>query len=812
MAYEEIQEQLQSTRDSLNLKIVTLPPDQSDIMALGEVLRILEEFVELLKGAGWSAMQQEGEALNELLGGALLGNNYVELLTEFQERYSKLDEHLDSVFIGVADPEAFAKEAVAAAEGEAPAAPEEPEEVVQEVPEDLLEDETLVEFISECEEGLEQTEETLLQLEKDPTDSQAVNAIFRIVHTIKGTSGFLGLSVMGTLAHRTEDLLVQARDGKRVMDPDTVDVVLRAVDALRQMVGQVKDQLAGGRPTPVRLVEVRQQLKALLEGESPAAAAPPAPAAPSAPEAPPASAEPLSGAEDSPKNSRVEEHELEGRRVTGVDEIELPNYKPEIERNDAGAAQEAIAQFNLEGVVNREVDLSALTTTTEPEPEPRAPEVPPASVPAATATPSPKVDPPPSQEKAPAAPEVEHPETQRRQGAATQPVDMIKIPAPKLDELSEFIGEMVVALSVLSQNPTIQQIEDRVMHERMDQLHKITEQLRDRILSIRMLPVKNVFSKLNRQVRDLSRKSGKQIDLVIEGEETLVDKTIIDGIYAPLMHLVRNAIDHGIENAEERSFSGKEPAGKVRLGAHHQGDAVLIEVGDDGRGLVREKILNKAMERGLTTDRENLSDQQVFNFIFQAGFSTAAQVTDVSGRGVGMDVVKREVDALRGKITIESNPGFGTRFLIKLPLTTSIIEGLVVRLGESRFVLPILEVHLTITPKKSELYDIQGQQKECFLLAGEVVPIIRLYDYYHITPEFTDPSQGLIVVVNEGEKKFGLMVDELLHRQQIVVKNLGERFKRLPGITGGTILGDGRVGLILDPERLLADNHHANAS
>ncbi len=813
MAYQELQERLQSLRDGLNLKIVTLSPNQADIMALGEVLRDLEELIDQLRNQeGWQPVTQELEALNQLLGTALLGNDYEKILGEFQERYNRLDEHMNSVFLGVSTPDQLSSEAPSEAVAEEAPPPEEPADAVQVIPDDLMEDETLIEFISECEEGLEKTEETLLQLEKDPEDAQAIHAIFRIVHTIKGTSGFLGLSVMGGLAHKAEDLLVQARDGKRIMDADTVDVVLRAVDALRQMVDQVKAQLGGTEPEPVHLGEVRQQLQNLLDGGT-AAPAPTPPPAPSAS----ASADP--GTEGA--RERLQEHEISGRVLSeGVKEIELPNYKPEIVREEEDA-QEALEKFGLQ-------DLSEPAAAPVAEPSvaaPSTPTAPPAAAPAEENDPfaqalksiqAESAAPPAAAPKAapePAAPaEADHPEAQKRASGAVQTVDMIKIPAPKLDELSEFIGEMVVALSVLSQNPTLQQVEDRMMHERLDQLHKITEQLRDRILSIRMLPVKNVFSKLNRQVRDLSRKSGKQIELTIEGEETLVDKTIIDGIYAPMMHLVRNAIDHGIETPDERAFTGKDAAGNVRLAAHHQGDSVLIEVSDDGKGLVREKLLNKAIERGLTTDRENLSDQQVFNFIFNAGFSTAAKVTDVSGRGVGMDVVKREVDQLRGKITIESNPGFGTRFLIKLPLTTSIIEGLVVRLGESRFVLPILDVHLTITPRKSELYDVQGQQQECFLLAGEIVPIIRLYKYYNITPEFTDPVKSLIVVVNEGEKKYGLMVDELLHRQQIVVKNLGERFKDLPGITGGTILGDGRVGLILDPERLLADNHHSNAS
>ena len=394
--------------------------------------------------------------------------------------------------------------------------------------------------------------------------------------------------------------------------------------------------------------------------------------------------------------------------------------------------------------------------------------------------------------------------------AAAQVMDMLKIPAFKLDELSEFIGEMVVALSVLSQNPTIANLEDRELHDRLDQLNKITEQLRDRILSIRMFPVKNVFSKLTRQMRDLSKKSGKQVKLTIQGDETLVDKTIIDSIYAPLMHIMRNTVDHGIETPEERKTVGKPQEGSVQLSAHHLGDSILIEVRDDGRGLDRQKLLSKALERGLISERENLTDQQIFMFIFTSGVSTAKEVTDISGRGVGMDVVKREVEKLRGKISVETETGKGTAFLIKLPLTTSIIEGLVVRLGENRFVIPILDVHLTLIPKKDQLYDVQDRESECLILAGEVIPIMRLHEFFDVEADVMIPEEAIIVVVKYGEKKYGLMVDELLHRQQIVVKNLGETFVNLPGITGGTILGDGRVGLILDPETLIHRSHNIN--
>ena len=728
-----VQEQIQSQRDALNLQLVALDADQvPDISVAGMIIGQLEAFATLMDGIGQPEFAKLLRQLDDQLGQIVADLiPHQEGLAEFRRLHDQFEGALEVLYGG---DQARAEQVLQqSGGGAAPAATETADEadysehaaVLQELPADMVGDETLVEFISETEEGLEKTEETLLRLEEDMSDQQAINGIFRTVHTIKGTAGFLGLTIMGKLAHHTEDLMVQVRDGKREMNPDVLETILRSTDALGQLVNQMKQLMAGGDPEAIDLREAYQMLDGQL-GERPAAR--PAPA------------------------------------------VSKPAPDPEPPKP---AAEEPAAP---------------------PPPQPAAPK-PAAPKPAAAEAPAEKED---------------HDGEKRAAGApgAAQTMDMIKIPAYKLDELSEFIGEMVVALSVLSQNPTIAELDDRELHDRLDQLHKITEQLRDRILSIRMFPVKNVFSKLTRQVRDLSRKSGKQIKLNVEGEDTLVDKTIIDSIYAPLMHIVRNAIDHGVEPEEDRIVAGKPTAGNVLLAARHLGDAILIEVRDDGRGLVREKLLKKAIERGLTSERENLSDQQVFMFIFNAGFSTAAKVTDISGRGVGMDVVKREVDNLRGKISIESEPGKGTAFLIKLPLTTSIIEGLVVRLGSNRFVLPILDVHLTVTPERTQLYDVQGQESECFILAGEVIPIMRLHEFYHIQPDVMRPEEAIIVVVKDGEKKYGLMVDELLHRQQIVVKNLGDRLVGLPGITGGTILGDGRVGLILDPETLIQHSHN----
>ena len=724
----EQQNQIQIKRDALNMNVMSLKPEHfQDLAHVGSILTELEEFASLMDGL---EQPQFSKILKEL--GHRLGQIVAELspyesgLEEFQQLHEQFDNALELLYAG--DQEDADKILIHALDSKSTAGKNlesqdhysDYAEIIQHCTVEMKGDETLAEFISETEEGLQNTEETLLRLEEDFEDQKAISSIFRVFHTIKGTAGFLGLTDLGSLAHRTEDLMVQVNEGEREISLEILNAILCATDGLSKLISQMKAMIAGMSSDPVDLREAYQLLDYLLSDEVSRST--------------PVSENPTLVAISATPPPRSENQKA------------LTETHPEVDQNLAKTSKSPTTEF---------------TKTNE-------------------------------------------------NVAATQVMDMLKIPAFKLDELSEFIGEMVVALSVLSQNPTIANLEDRELHDRLDQLNKITEQLRDRILSIRMFPVKNVFSKLTRQMRDLSKKSGKQVKLTIQGDETLVDKTIIDSIYAPLMHIMRNTVDHGIETPEERIAAGKSSEGTVKLSAHHLGDSILIEVRDDGRGLDRQKLLSKALERGLINERENLTDQQIFMFIFTSGVSTAKEVTDISGRGVGMDVVKKEVEKLRGKISVETEAGKGTAFLIKLPLTTSIIEGLVVRLGENRFVLPILDVHLTLIPKKEQLYDVQDRESECLILAGEVIPIMRLHEFFDVEADVMVPEEAIIVVVKYGDKKYGLMVDELLHRQQIVVKNLGETFVNLPGITGGTILGDGRVGLILDPETLIHRSHNIN--
>jgi two-component system chemotaxis sensor kinase CheA len=316
-------------------------------------------------------------------------------------------------------------------------------------------------------------------------------------------------------------------------------------------------------------------------------------------------------------------------------------------------------------------------------------------------------------------------------------------------------------------------------------------------MSMRMVPIRQTFQKMIRLVRDLSRKSGKQVELAMSGEDTEIDRNMVEAIYDPLVHMVRNSVDHGIEKPEVRRESGKPAEGHVQLRAFHQGGNVVIEIVDDGQGLNRDRILEKAIERGVVSPDESLSDSAIFNLIFQPGFSTAEKITDVSGRGVGMDVVKKAIEKLRGKVEVDSRPGRGSTVTIRLPLTLAIIDGMIVRVGEHRYILPTVAIHESFRPAAGDYHTVKGQG-EMIKVRENLLPLVRLDGVLGAMGAVGDPTEALVVVVeNEGERRC-IMVDEVIGKQEVVIKSLGERLKFVRALAGGSILGDGRVGLILD--------------
>ena len=389
-----------------------------------------------------------------------------------------------------------------------------------------------------------------------------------------------------------------------------------------------------------------------------------------------------------------------------------------------------------------------------------------------------------------------------RQGTGQAIRETIRVDAQRLDRLIEGIGEMVIAESMVSQAVDKQDVHSGEVLRKLDRLDKITRELQETGMSLRMVPLRSTFQKMARLVRDLSRKAGKKVDFTMSGKDTELDKSIVDRIGDPLVHLVRNAVDHGLEMPEERAEAGKPETGHIELRAYHQGGNIFIEIEDDGSGLDREKLLSKARERGLVRDGSDMSDRQVYNLIFEAGFSTCEEVTDVSGRGVGMDVVKKNIEALRGQVDVESTPGEGSIFTLRLPLTLAIIDGMVVKVGSQRFILPTLAMVQTVRPRSEQLKRIlnRGTMLE---FRGKQLPVFCLADCFGVDDASTDLTSALVVVVESEGEKVGLVVDDLLGQQQIVIKSLGPLLRRVPGMAGGAIMPDGEVALIADISGLI---------
>jgi|CXWL01.1.fsa_nt_gi two-component system chemotaxis sensor kinase CheA len=379
----------------------------------------------------------------------------------------------------------------------------------------------------------------------------------------------------------------------------------------------------------------------------------------------------------------------------------------------------------------------------------------------------------------------------------------IRVDTAKIDKLINLVGELVITQSMLSDlSARFEMSQLSVLLERVAQLECNTREIQERVMGIRMLPIGSAFSRFPRLVRDLSGKAGKKIQLVLSGEETELDKTVIESITDPLTHLVRNSADHGLEGPEERLASGKDEQGTIHLNAFHEGGNICITVADDGRGLNRDKILAKAIKSGLIGEQDKLTDDQIWPLIFKPGFSTAEKVTDVSGRGVGMDVVKRNIESLGGTVSIKTVIGMGTTFTLKLPLTLAIIEGMTIRVGHETYILPMLSIVESIQPKAGAVKTVVGKG-EVMNVRGTYHPMMRLYEVFDLEPEHKDPARAILLILETEGERVAVMVDEILGQQQVVIKSMEQNFRKVEGIAGATILGDGTVGFILDVRGLL---------
>lgn len=462
----------------------------------------------------------------------------------------------------------------------------------------------------------------------------------------------------------------------------------------------------------------------------------------------------------------------------------------------------------LERIANLMLAPAAAAEQTEPATE----------QPAAKANPEPQTTPKPQPEETPepAEPTGPQPGVARKTAApapggrspAAADSHVVRVETGKLDYLVDMVGEMVIAQSLVRHDPELATLNHSRLLRNIAQLSRITGEVQKTAMAMRMMPVRNLFQRMARLVRDLSRKAGKPAELMTAGDDTELDRTIVEEIADPLMHMIRNAVDHGIETPAARAAAGKDPTARIRLEARHEAGNILIQVSDDGRGIDRDRVFRKGVEKGLVSADTRLSDAEILNLIFEPGFSTAEQVTDVSGRGVGMDVVRKHIQKLRGRVHIESTPGQGTSFFIKLPLTLAIIDGLVVGVGRERYILPIFTVREMVRPVAGTVSTLHGRS-EMALIRDTLLPVVRLHRRFGVQARSEDPCESLLIVAESSSQRFCIMVDELIGKQEVVIKSLGEALKNIPGVAGGAILGDGHVGLILDVDGVFAEQAHA---
>lgn len=653
-------------------------------------------------------------------------------------------------------------------------------------------------FYEESFEGLEVMESELLNLDVGAADVETINTIFRAAHSIKGGSGTFGLSAVAEYTHVMETLLDEMRDGRRQVTQQAVDVLLRSVDVLRGMLRALRDD---HELDSTNIAATQQELNQLLN-HAQAADAPSASDATGTPASAAAQAEWEIRFVPAPQLLRTGNDPVRLLRELGeLGEMQVEADTGRLPEPDAFVAEDCYLAWtiHLRGAI-LETQIREIFEWVEDECKLTIRRV--ETVQAAT----------PVEERRVA--DDRRVADRRKAKAAVAESVSIRVSIDKVDELINTVGELVITQSMLSQFTEAEELTMAHIEKLRDglvQLERNTRELQESVMRIRMLPISFAFQRFPRLVHDLSSKLGKQIEIKLSGEQTELDKTVMEKIGDPLVHLVRNSIDHGIEKPEQRRAAGKSETGLVHLNAYHQGGNIVIEISDDGAGLNKDRILAKARERGIVAQDENLSDEQIYDLIFQPGFSTAEQVSDVSGRGVGMDVVRRNIRSLGGTVEVRSRPELGTTFSIRLPLTLAILDGQLIQVGGETYIIPLVSIVESIQVKPGRVNAVAGKG-EVYKLRDEFIPIVRLYQLFGITAKVNTLQEGLLVVVEAEGQKMALFVDELLGQQQVVIKSLESNYKKVEGLSGATILGDGTVALILDISGLASlYRHKANA-
>ncbi|TDA63010.1 hybrid sensor histidine kinase/response regulator [Sulfuricurvum sp. IAE1] len=675
--------------------------------------------------------------------------------------------------------------------------------------------EILQDFLVESFELIEQLDQDLVELESRPDDLDLLNRIFRVAHTIKGASSFLNFDVLTHLTHHMENILNLARHGDLVIDPDVMDVILESIDLMKALLVQIRDTgVDGGLDVSACVV----RLDAAASGNPIAASEAPAAPVQSEPEPAPAASsaeEPdYSGMSDAEVEAEIErllaQRQAEdaakraAKQSEGGDAEEEPDYSGMSDAEVEAEIERLLAKRQAEDAAKR----AQKGSSAEPENEPEAPAPAAAPVP----TPQPAASAAPAAPKAaPSAPAPRRSENKdegenRGAGAVEQ---TIRVDVKRLDHLMNLIGELVLGKNRLIKiNDDVEErYEGEAFLEELNQVVSIvslvTTDLQIAVMKTRMLPIGKVFNKFPRMIRDLSRELNKKIELEITGEETELDKSIVEEIGDPLVHIIRNSCDHGIETPELRLERGKNETGTIQLKAYHEGNHIVIQIIDDGKGLDPEMLKQKSVEKGIITEKEadTMSDKEAYGLIFRPGFSTAAQVTSVSGRGVGMDVVKTNIEKLNGMIDIDSEVGQGTSMKLKIPLTLAIIQALLVGVQEEYYAIPLASVLETVRISKDEIYTVES--RSVMRLRDEVLSLVHIGDIFEVERVFDNSEHAYVVVLGLAESKIGLIVDSLVGQEEIVIKSLGEYLKGIEGIAGATIRGDGGVTLIVDVAALM---------
>ena len=641
-------------------------------------------------------------------------------------------------------------------------------------------------FFEESFEGLDLMEANLLHLDVGAVDPDTIDTIFRAAHSIKGGSGTFGFNAVASFTHVMETLLDSLRVETSALTREGVDLLLESVDCLREMLTAVRDETAIDQS---QVDAMQQRLEQLLETPTSCVS------------------KAVVAGSPNPVLAQPDEWLIHFRPLphllrTGNDPVRLLRELEVLGELNISVDSSALPEFSqmdpeicylswdlvLRGDINRQ-QLTEVFAWVEGDCDLDI-----RSQPVASSSQVARVERSGGDESKKVA----------NRAANVAEAGSIRVSIDKIDALINMVGELVITQSMLNQLGKDFDMQHLYkLHNGLGELERNTRELQESVLRIRMLPISFAFNRFPRLVHDLSQKLGKSVELKMAGEQTELDKTVLEKIVDPLVHLVRNSLDHGIESPQVRRLAGKAETGTIHLSAQHKGGSIVIEISDDGAGLNKHKILKKAQERGLVSESQNLSEAEIYKLIFLPGFSTADVVSDVSGRGVGMDVVSRNIKSLEGSVDIVSKEGLGTTISIRLPLTLAILDGQSARTGVDTYIIPLVSIIESIQVRPGMVKLVAGKG-EVLALRNEYLPILRLYEVFRLQPRTTDLCAGLIVVVEGDGQRVGLFVEELLGQQQVVIKSLETNFKKVAGISGATILGDGTVALILDIAGLIA--------